>query len=72
MTRVADSTRSQDMNKASRTRGKRLVLVVDDEKDLLDLQAEQLGETEGEWEARVELSLFDRVDRLSGHVDVLG
>src|SRR4051812_24383888 len=37
MTRVAESSRSQDMTKNVRNRGKRLVLVVDDEKDLLDL-----------------------------------
>src|SRR5688572_2600793 len=45
MTRVADSTRSQDMSKttAVRPRGKRLVLVVDDEKDLLDLVTYNLG-----------------------------
>jgi two-component system alkaline phosphatase synthesis response regulator PhoP len=43
MTRVADSLRSQDMSKPSRSRGKRLVLVVDDEKDLLDLVTYNLG-----------------------------
>jgi DNA-binding response OmpR family regulator len=43
MTRVAESLRSQDMSKTSRSRGKRLILVVDDEKDLLDLVTYNLG-----------------------------
>jgi hypothetical protein len=37
-------------------------LIVDE--DLFDLQVEQVGEAEGEWEARVELPCFDCVDRL--------